>query len=127
MVRFCRRRSSFTSAVLLGITLTQVACATGSQRVALSPTPTFRPRQQVEVWRQGKATTLHAVQVAADSVSGVPYWQPIECDSCRVSLDLGSVDSLRTVEGEKSAIIVATIPLVALAVVLITWRATEGD
>lgn len=34
MVRFCKERSSFTSAVLLGITLTQVACATGSQRVA---------------------------------------------------------------------------------------------
>mgnify|MGYP003465727167 CR=1 FL=1 len=127
MVRFCRRRPSFTRAVLLGIALAQVACAAGPQRVALSPAPTFRPRQQVEVWRQGKATTLHAVKIAGDGLSGIPYWRPIDCDTCRISVDLGTVDSLRTVEGEKSAIIVATLPIVALAVVLLTWRATEGD
>ena len=37
----------------------------------------------------------HAVIVTQDSVSGVPYNRPLDCDSCRQSLPLFQVDSLR--------------------------------
>lgn len=55
----------------------------------------FAPRQQVQVWRQSSAAQWHGVKVAADSISGIPYNRPVECDSCRISFPLASVDSVR--------------------------------
>jgi hypothetical protein len=39
---------------------------------------------------------LHAVRLSNDSLSGVPFVKPPDCDSCRVSLPRDAVDSLRT-------------------------------
>ncbi len=33
--------------------------------------------------------------VNSDSVSGIPYKMPLDCDSCRRSIPLTQVDSLR--------------------------------
>ena len=52
-------------------------------------------RQQVQVWQQGTALRWHAVIVAPDSVSGIPFLQPIDCDSCRVTVAREAVDSIR--------------------------------
>ncbi len=37
----------------------------------------------------------HAAMVNSDSVSGIPYKMPLDCDSCRRSIPLTQVDSLR--------------------------------
>jgi hypothetical protein len=62
-----------------------------------SPAPgSLQPRQQVEVWTSGRVYRWHGVVITADSVSGVPYWRPPSCDSCRVALSRVAVDSMRT-------------------------------
>jgi hypothetical protein len=35
------------------------------------------------------------VVLASDTLSAIPYFRPIECDSCRVRLPLREIDSLR--------------------------------
>jgi hypothetical protein len=47
------------------------------------------------VWASGQALRLHGVVVKADSVSGIPFFKPLDCDSCRVGLRRTEVDSLR--------------------------------
>ena len=58
----------------------------------LGPLPA---RQQVQVWASGQVLRLHGVIVRADSVSGVPFFKPLDCDSCRVGIPRAEVDSLR--------------------------------
>jgi hypothetical protein len=53
------------------------------------------PRQQVQVWSGGTARRWHAVQVGADSISGIPFIQATTCDSCRIALPRAAVDSVR--------------------------------
>ena len=68
-------------------------CGAGWHQVA---TPErLAPRQQVQVWHQGEAQRWHALQVRADSVSGIPYHRSIDCDSCRVVWPRAIVDSIR--------------------------------
>lgn len=72
--------------------LTQ-GCSAGWRRVSeLEP---FAPRQQVQVWHQGRALRWHALHVGPDSVSGIPYVRPITCASCRLAVPRGAVDSIR--------------------------------
>ena len=89
----CRR--PLRAALLLALSLLQVRCGAGWHRIAPPAPAVLPPRQQVEVWQAGHALRLHAVQLTADSLSGVPYLQPPDCDSCRVRLPHGSIDSLR--------------------------------
>ena len=78
---------------LLG--LVTLGCGAGWHRPAeLSPGP-WRPRQQVQVWTGGQAPRWHGVVVQADSISGVGFRQAPDCDSCRVTVALQRVDSVR--------------------------------
>lgn len=38
---------------------------------------------------------LHGLRIGPDSLSGIPFLKPIECDSCRVSIARAEVDSIR--------------------------------
>ena len=69
-------------------------CGAGWRRSDVG-TKEFAPRQQVQVWRQRIVTQWHGVKILADSISGIAYSQPLQCDSCRLSLSLASVDSVR--------------------------------
>jgi len=66
----------------------------GWHRVDL--TSRFRRREQVKVWSRGSVERWHAVVFSRDSVSGIPYKLPLDCDRCRRSIALTEVDSLRT-------------------------------
>ena len=72
-----------------------VACGAGWHRQNPAPSGALSPRQQVQVWQGGTALRWHAVRISADSVSGVPFLKSIGCNSCRTSVPLASVDSLR--------------------------------
>lgn len=39
---------------------------------------------------------MHGVIVGAESVSGIPFVKPLDCDSCRMGIGRTEVDSLRT-------------------------------
>jgi hypothetical protein len=70
-------------------------CGAGWRRSEPMPAGALPARQQVQVWTSGQAVRLHGVTVGADSVSGVPFVRPLSCDSCRVTIPLATVDSLR--------------------------------
>ncbi len=50
---------------------------------------------QFQVWSHGNMARWHAVMVNRDSLSGIPYNKPLDCDSCRRSISLIEVDSLK--------------------------------
>ena len=79
---------------LIGLMLLQSGCGAGWRTTRLEPRrlPT---RQQAQVWSAGKARQWHGILVTTDSVSGVPYTQAPECDSCRVGLARSTVDSIQ--------------------------------
>lgn len=76
-------------------------CGAGWHRVETAPDTALDPRTQYLVHHGGSADRWHAVRVTADSVSGVSWLRPIECDSCRVAFPRAAVDSLE--EGHPSA------------------------
>ncbi len=81
----------FTIALIVALS----GCMAGWNRPAEPVPAVFKPRQRVQVWRAGSPLVLHGVRVTADSVSGVPPLENPGCDSCRVAVRRGEVDSLR--------------------------------
>jgi hypothetical protein len=53
------------------------------------------PNQQVQVWRKNKALRWHGVVISTDSVSGLHFLAPLDCDSCRVTYPVSEIDSIR--------------------------------
>lgn len=100
--------------------LSTAGCGAGWRWV--DPVPaSLPPRQQVQVWQGGHARVLHAVTHTPDSLSGVPYHLSPACDSCRVTLPLASIDSMRLGNMERGAyrsIGVALLGMTALAGIL---------
>lgn len=47
------------------------------------------------MWQGGQVLQWHAVVITAESITGVPYIRPVSCDSCRISVPRGRVDSIR--------------------------------
>lgn len=96
-------------------------CGAGWHRVEPAPESSFDPGTQYLVHHGGATDRWHAVRITADSVSGVSWLSPIDCDSCRVALPRVAVDSLR--EGHptagfwKGVALVGLGPFVALALI----------
>ena len=74
--------------------LVAFGCGAGWHRIQPMDAP-LAARQQVQVWHGGTVERWHAVSVQADSLVGVPYHMPVECDSCRAALARSAVDSIR--------------------------------
>jgi hypothetical protein len=84
-------------AILLGgAALLQLGCGAGWRRVAPAEEGALAPRQQVQLWVTGTSVRLHGVEFRHDSVSGIRFLLPLECDSCRVAWPMAVVDSIRT-------------------------------
>jgi len=82
-------------AVVTGCAVLAAACGAGWHRPAQLEPGELSPRQQVEVWSGGTVRRWHAVQVGSDSISGVPFMRPTDCDSCRIAVPRAAVDSIR--------------------------------
>ena len=78
----------------LALALLQAGCGAGWRTTPLATGP-LPQRQQAEVWTGGRVLRWHALVVASDSISGVPFTRPPECDSCRVAVPREAVDSVR--------------------------------
>jgi hypothetical protein len=81
---------------LLLLTLLMSGCRTRWTRIEIAPDSWPPPRRDFEVWTGGRIRTLHAVRITADSLTGVPFFRPPDCDSCRISIPMRQIDSLRT-------------------------------
>lgn len=80
-------------------------CSGGWHRVEPIAPRTFGHRQQVQVWTNAGSSVVHAVKLDAQSISGVPFTQHPDCDSCRVAIPLATVDSVRLGNKEKGFIL----------------------
>lgn len=78
------------------LVLILAGCSPGWHLTDPTPGDTLPPRDQYLIHHGGVVDRWHAVQVSDDSVTGVPWLQPIDCDSCRVALPQTTVDSIRT-------------------------------
>ena len=71
-----------------------VSNAEWERRTGFQPAP-MKPSDPVLIWSSGTVEKWHAVVITADSVSGIPYETSLECDSCRRSISLVLVDSMK--------------------------------
>src|SRR3954464_8916511 len=83
------------STSLLLMVIAQSGCGAGWHRIDPLPPGSLPKRQQVQVWQNEQKVQLHAVKLDGDSLSGVPYVQPPDCETCRVSVPSTEVDSVR--------------------------------
>lgn len=94
----------------------------------MEPVPArFPPRQQVQVWHGGGPALWHGVRRESDSLSGIPYHQPIDCAGCRVSLPTAAVDSVRLGDLERPGMLLGAAPFVAMAVAALAIRLSWGS
>jgi len=111
------------TAIAVAACLLLQACGAGWRRPPDLELGPLAQRQQAQVWHQGRVVRWHALVISADSISGVPYLRPPDCDSCRVALPRAQVDSLRLgnpVAGFwKTVGLVVGIPLLVLGVVCV--------
>ena len=107
-----------TKGLLLFSVVATSACGAGWQREPLAPVRAVAPRQQVQVWSQGEMLRWHGVRLTEDSISGVPFVAELTCDSCRTTLPVSAVDSLRY--GDPPAGFLRTIALIAGSMVLMS-------
>ena len=79
----------------------------------------------------GRELQLHAMRISADSLSGVPFIRPVDCDSCRVRFARTEIDSIRL--GDPTAGLWSTVglvvvgPVLVLAILCLTARACPGQ
>ena len=78
----------------LALLLLATGCYPGHWRPAEVTPRHFGHLQQVKIWSGDSLYRWHAVVMTNDSITGIPYDMPTECDSCRVGLALSSVDSI---------------------------------
>lgn len=88
-------RAASRRAVLAGLSMAQVGCGAGWRRVPDPAVTPLKPRQQVQVWRGRESLRLHGVTIDSGRVAGIPYFKPLDCDSCRLDIPRAEVDSIR--------------------------------
>lgn len=80
------------------------------------------PRDQYQVWSGGASQVLIALRATPDSLTGVPYWKPPACDSCRVAMPRTAVDSIRRAGFDPNKTMVLVMILAPLAFVVYAFR-----
>ena len=84
-----------SSALSAGLALGCVACGAGWSRRPLELLETVPARQQVQVWRGGRASIFHGIRADSTTIRGIPYQKRVDCDSCYVVIPRAEVDSVR--------------------------------
>jgi len=80
---------------LVSLALIQGGCGAGWHRVSLDDPRLIRPKQQVLVWSTAQRQQWHGLQFSADTLKGIPYFQPLTCDTCRRAVAREDIDSLQ--------------------------------
>jgi len=104
------------------------SCGAGWRRAATVSPGEWRPRQQVQVWSGTRSYQWHALVVTADSVTGIPFHQSVDCARCRAGLPRSAVDSVR--EGRPVAGFWKTFGLVigaGVAILAVCCRSLGGN
>ena len=100
--------------------LVSLTCCTPWSRTR-PPFPAEYPtRRQVKVWTATQSVRLHSVRFRNDTLSGVPFTLPPDCDSCRVSLAMTAIDSIQTGGSDTGPILLAMTPIAIVVLLLLT-------
>lgn len=118
-----RHRSTFLfPSLALGVGLV-AGCYSFRRDVPLETIPAAdsATRDRYQVWSHGSSQVLWSLRRAPDTLSGVPYWKDPACDSCRVRIPIGEVDSVRVTafDGNRTlgfAILMTPVILIAIFV-----------
>ena len=95
-----------------------VACATSTLPIGPAASGLESPLTILRIYHGTQVAELHSVRWTPDSISGVPYFQAVACDSCRVGIGRTTVDSVKQIRGRETAgFVIAAIPVVFLALV----------
>ena len=108
--------------LLIYVSIATSGCTAWHRRdTALEQAPSATRR--VQIWAHGRGYDLHGLVLRSDSVFGVPYWKPSNCDSCRIGLARQDVDSLRVREDSygRNAGLVAAGFAIAIGAALVAW------
>jgi hypothetical protein len=111
--------------MIAGMALLIVACATPAQQVTLQPGVAVAPEQRLALWQGPQVDTLHGVRASDSTLSGVPVWQPISCDSCRIVLPLATIDSVFKLPRRRSGLAPAATAVVGAAAMAGIWAWSE--
>lgn len=108
----------------LAVTLLLSACSTGWRRIPIEGSLALPRQQEAQVWRAGHASRMHGLVVLADSLRGIPFPQPLSCDSCRVAIPRAEVDSVRVFESDvsMSQVVLITGFVAAMGYAVLAWR-----
>ena len=90
-----QRATARAAVVVLSACAALTACTAWTPKPTSSLLETHDPRERLQLWVQGRPHLLHGIRATRDSITGVPYFQPPECESCRVHFALSAVDSVR--------------------------------
>ena len=101
----------------LAFVMLAVGCAQHWNPRLEQPTP-IKPADAVLIWSSGTVEKWHGVVLTSDSVSGIPYGTSLECDSCRRSIPLVLVDSMKVRHwtAAKTSLVIAGAVAAALVV-----------
>ena len=113
--------------VLLALPLLLGGCGAGWHRLDDLTPRTLPTRTQVQVWEGRHHRLLHAGTLGPDSITGVPFTMPPDCDSCRVSIAMGDVDSLRVGNKERGFVRSVQLFLVVSAILGFLFQGVGGD
>jgi hypothetical protein len=83
--------------------------------VLLTPVPERRP---VQLFTATGPIVAHSVQIDSTTLSYVSRYRPSDCDSCRVTIPLASVDSVRTTEVSVTRTVLLLGSFVAMFIIL---------
>ncbi len=89
-------RAAGSAVAAIGLLVVLAGCSPGWQPVNTTPTPSFDERTTVRVHTDTGNVTLHAVRIANDTLSGIPWTEHTSCESCRVRFALGGISRLET-------------------------------
>lgn len=109
------RRRAIAAAV--AATLLISGCSAQWRRVPVATSGAYPARQRLQVYHERRVEDWHSVRLGADSISGVPFFRPPTCDSCRVALPRTQVDSVRA--GNPGAAVGRTVAVVAVVTALL--------
>lgn len=108
-------------AACLSLLILASGCSAGWRRMQPPGPRIYDKRQQVQVWRGTETVVLHAVVVDSASLSGVPFIEHPDCDSCRMSLPIASVDSVRLGNRERGFLVGVWIVALSIGALLAYW------
>ena len=113
-------------AVLEVVTLTLTTSCAGWRRTQLAEGQRLPPRQQVQVWQHGDSRIVHAGLVQHDTLFAVPFTKPPGCDSCRITIPMSEVDSVRFGNSERTGVFVVLLPFMLALGLLIAISIAYG-